>query len=1014
MLRLRIRSTCAALILVPILATCGGETGPSDHPPTALKLVSGNWSQINNGSGFAAAVQLVDAGGKAVEAPGIAVTVTRTTGSATLSGATTQPTGADGRAVFDGLMLVGATETTQLTFTAESLTSVSSPPFTLKAGSAASLAKVVGDSQTRTTHDTLALRPAVEVRDVGGNPVAGASVNFTVTGGGGGVYSAADVLGATAAFPTVGTGRASVLWRIGNVGTNTLTVSVAGHPEIPSVSFTSAAVPAAPYRYETVSLLGVAPVVDSPYMNAARVTVRDQYGNRVAGAAVRLFNLDSASTTMTFAGGTGTTDSLGEFVLAGWRPGTRSGLYRIAAGTAGGLAPEWTAADYDVKPAAFARVEAPPAILLGRGMFLRFGFRAVDRFGNLVNGIPVSITKLSGAGTFVLDAPNGGDFPVQFTAPAMVDTTVIRATSSLLPDSAFDAVIRTLAPTALRRVSGDSQTVAAGGTPGAPFVVRVVDSTEAPVAEVPVSLVDPNTGSTVQERISDSTGLVSFDPFTQPVGIGFRALDLHTPFLLGGATALRLFVRLVAGPPVAVVQYEPMFGDTIHGDVGAALDSVPMVGVSDGNHLPVEGVVVHFSTTRGQLLGDSAVTDVNGLVSVPGWILDTLAGPQQVIATVGGLAPAQVTVIARPGPVTQLVLLPGPPAEGFVNERLGVGVMVEGRDRYGNLGAGREVTAGVVSGDALALAGSVPLTETGRAYVDLWRLGNTVGGSILRAMVDNGEVTFPAVAAPASPFSIVLRGTLPARYQGYFVRAAYQWRRRITADIPNVNVDIAAGQCAEFQAAYVGPVDDLVIDVSIGAIDGPGAILGGATPCFIRTSDSLPILGVMKFDIADLQLLEAEGTLGDVILHEMGHVLGVGSMWSFRRLLVNSGTANVQYTGAGGKRGWADLGGLALGTTNVPVESAGGPGTAGSHWRESIMPSELMTGYLSAQVNPMSAITVWSLADLGYTVDVSLADPYVLGTAPTPEPGRRGVRIRDLVGRPRFAIDAHGKSAPIP
>ena len=53
-----------------------------------------------------------------------------------------------------------------------------------------------------------------------------------------------------------------------------------------------------------------------------------------------------------------------------------------------------------------------------------------------------------------------------------------------------------------------------------------------------------------------------------------------------------------------------------------------------------------------------------------------------------------------------------------------------------------------------------------------------------------------------------------------------------------------------------------------------------------------------------------------------------------------------------------------------------GPGTADSHWRETIFGNELMTGYLNSGTNPLSAVTVGSLADLGYGVDLAAADTF--------------------------------------
>jgi hypothetical protein len=53
-------------------------------------------------------------------------------------------------------------------------------------------------------------------------------------------------------------------------------------------------------------------------------------------------------------------------------------------------------------------------------------------------------------------------------------------------------------------------------------------------------------------------------------------------------------------------------------------------------------------------------------------------------------------------------------------------------------------------------------------------------------------------------------------------------------------------------------------------------------------------------------------------------------------------------------------------------------GTADAHWRESTFQSELMTGYVNRGGMPLSAITVGSLADLGYVVNPFAADPFTV------------------------------------
>jgi hypothetical protein len=64
--------------------------------------------------------------------------------------------------------------------------------------------------------------------------------------------------------------------------------------------------------------------------------------------------------------------------------------------------------------------------------------------------------------------------------------------------------------------------------------------------------------------------------------------------------------------------------------------------------------------------------------------------------------------------------------------------------------------------------------------------------------------------------------------------------------------------------------------------------------------------------------------------------------------------------------------------TEVPVENTGGPGTRDGHWRESIFRNELMSGFIGASGNPISRVTVASLEDMGYQVDLNAAEPYEL------------------------------------
>lgn len=200
----------------------------------------------------------------------------------------------------------------------------------------------------------------------------------------------------------------------------------------------------------------------------------------------------------------------------------------------------------------------------------------------------------------------------------------------------------------------------------------------------------------------------------------------------------------------------------------------------------------------------------------------------------------------------------------------------------------------------------------------------------------------------------------------------------------------------------VGIVDDVVIVAAIREIDGVGHTLARAGPCGIRDGSKLPFLGAVEFDVDDLRALEEDGDIEDVeevMLHEIGHVLGIGTVWTRHRLLRNPSFfnpgADTHFTGPLAIRAFDEKGGLDYDDgEKVPVENESGPGAADSHWRESVLVHELMTPYQAVgEREPLSLITVQSLADLGYDVKVGLAEWYQL---PHPDAAARAAPARTI------------------
>jgi len=310
----------------------------------------------------------------------------------------------------------------------------------------------------------------------------------------------------------------------------------------------------------------------------------------------------------------------------------------------------------------------------------------------------------------------------------------------------------------------------------------------------------------------------------------------------------------------------------------------------------------------------------------------------------------------------------------------------------------------------------------GIARVGSWRLGSA-GLNTLRATVEGADlvgepVEFLATTADLAGYNITVHylGDYTNTQLLAFAEAELRWESLITGDLPDVNANLSPGDCGDNSPAMAGPFDDLTIFVTIEPIDGPFGTLGQAGPCFVRVPGDLTVIGRMQFDVDDMELLESEGALQAVILHEMGHVLGFGTLWSSVGLLsdpadVNDPGANdPHFTGPQALIAFDAAGGTAYTGAKVPVMNVGGAGTINSHWRDEVFDPELMTGFLSDGFNPLSAVTVRSLQDLGYTVSVAGADPFTLAPALRMAGARRGrPMIDDIISDPIRRIDTSGR-----
>ncbi len=246
-------------------------------------------------------------------------------------------------------------------------------------------------------------------------------------------------------------------------------------------------------------------------------------------------------------------------------------------------------------------------------------------------------------------------------------------------------------------------------------------------------------------------------------------------------------------------------------------------------------------------------------------------------------------------------------------------------------------------------------------------------------------------------FDIELRylGTEPTATQRNTIRgAADVWERAITGDLPRRIIINSTWECEDRDPSAFGDyLDDLRIDIRLRRIDGAGGAIASAGLC-VRRTGGLPVIGDVTLDTSDLESLGTAG-LGRVAVHEMAHVLGFGPFSGWRARLKNPALgyvpgpgqpalADTHFTGPAAITAFDEAGGTSHTGAKVPVENDTGRYGLGSldvHWREAVFANEVMTASISidsGESQPLSKVTIAALADLGYSVDYTVADAYTL------------------------------------
>ncbi len=343
--------------------------------------------------------------------------------------------------------------------------------------------KITGDGQAGIVGTELPLPLVVKVTDELGRPVANQAVSYTIVDGGGQVSAGSVQTGSD--------GRASATWTLGpNAGTQHVQAQVVGDglPDDLVQAFEGTAVAGSG---SLIAALGgddqTAPV-NSALADSLVVRVSDASNNPVQGITIQ----------WTAVGG-GTVSP--ETVVTG--ADGRAATARVLGPTAGQQSAQASADGLAGSPVTFAHTAVPSnpttlAEVSGNNQTAPAGFelaeslvvRLTDADGNGVGGRAIAWVVSTGGGTVnpgnATTDPNGFA-TTRWTLGSTAGSNALTAVFSGLTPVSFTATGSSDVPTKVALQSGDNQSGAAGQALANPLAVKVTDTNNNPVENVPVT-----------------------------------------------------------------------------------------------------------------------------------------------------------------------------------------------------------------------------------------------------------------------------------------------------------------------------------------------------------------------------------------------------------------------------------------------------------------------------------------------------------------------------------------------
>ena len=728
----------ATTLIANSLAAQSATVSTAVAAPPSVKVTDAN----GNGVGGASVVFTLTAGGGAMTPATPATIVTNAGGVATLTTWT-----------------VGASAGTN-TITAAA-TGLTGSPVTFNAtgtvGTPTTIAANSVTTQTATAGTAVAAPPSVKVTDVGGNPVSGVSVAFSVFTGGGTVLPAA--------VSTNASGIATLTsWTLGSVaGANSVRATVTGLTGSP-VTFNATGTVGAAAAIISNSVTTQSATSSSAVTAPPSVKVTDAVGNGVIGVSVVFTVTAGVGTISPASPATIVTNASGIATLTTWTLGASAGTNTLTAAATGltGSPVTFTATATVGTPMTIASISmTTQSATAGTTVTTPPSVRVTDAGGNPVSGVTVAFAVATGGGsvTPVTVSTNASGIATltSWTLGNTAGPNSVSATVSGLAGSpvTFNATGTIGAASILVAQSATSQSSTISSAVSAPPSVKVTDAAGNGVSGVSVVFTLASGGGSISPAspatiVTNASGIATLTSWTLGVAAGANSVTAASAGLTG--SPITFAATGTVGTATAIASNSVT---TQSATAGTVVATPPSVRVTDVGGNPVSGVSVVFTTTTGAGALSPAspatvLTNASGIATLTSWTLGTVAGTNTLTASSSGLTGSPVTFSATgiAGTAAQLAVTTQP--SGAVNAiTFTTQPVVDIRDVNGNRTTSTaSVTVSIASGSG-ALSGTTTVAAVNGTATFTNLVITGTGAHTLQF-----ATTSPALSVSSSSFTV--------------------------------------------------------------------------------------------------------------------------------------------------------------------------------------------------------------------------------------------------------------------